>query len=177
MGVREDRTARGRAGLRRRRRRPLDFCVRCAGNRRQGIVRADDGQMTVELAVVIPVVIVVALVAVNAMVFFSQCAQFDRVARDAIRVCAAAPSSGQDGEQVAASVEAIVVEAMGVEGDVVEVTVLEDGAGLSSFEATLIYKPTLFGMGLADEVFGVGFPELKHATTLVVDVYRPGMLL
>ena len=49
-------------------------------------VQADDrGQMTVELLVVLPVVLIVAVVAVNALTFFGDCAAFDRVARNAVR--------------------------------------------------------------------------------------------
>jgi len=42
--------------------------------------------MTVELAVLTPVVIVVALVAYNLMRFVGACAAFDRVARTACRL-------------------------------------------------------------------------------------------
>ena len=38
----------------------------------------DGGQATVELAVVLPVVIIVAVIAVNALTFFGACAAFDR---------------------------------------------------------------------------------------------------
>ena len=40
------------------------------------------GQMTVEFVVAFPVLIAVAVVAVNACLFFSECAAFDMVARD-----------------------------------------------------------------------------------------------
>ena len=50
-----------------------------------GVAQADArerGQMTVELAVVFPALLAVAVIAVNALLFFSECAAFDRVARD-----------------------------------------------------------------------------------------------
>lgn len=43
------------------------------------------GQMTVEFAVALPVVVVIAVIAVNALAFFSDCAAFDNLFRDAMR--------------------------------------------------------------------------------------------
>lgn len=57
-----------------------------------GVAQADArerGQMTVELAVVFPALLAVAVIAVNALLFFSECAAFDRVAREAVRLHAA----------------------------------------------------------------------------------------
>ena len=56
--------------------------------------RVDDGQgqMTMELMAVLPVAILIAIIAVNVLVFFGDCASFDRVARNAIRVYATSPS-------------------------------------------------------------------------------------
>ena len=68
--------------------------------------------MTVEFVVAFPVVVVVAVIAVNAMLFFSECAAFDRVARDAVRVHAASPAYGQGLEQSRASVQAAIEEAL-----------------------------------------------------------------
>ena len=44
------------------------------------------GQMTVELCAVLPVVIVIAAILVNVMTFFGECAEFDRVARNSVRL-------------------------------------------------------------------------------------------
>ena len=54
--------------------------------------RSTRGQMTVQLAVAMPVLIIVAVIAVNALAFFAECAVFDRVAHEAVRVHAAAPA-------------------------------------------------------------------------------------
>ena len=48
---------------------------------RFGCARGECGQMTVELAVMIPVLVAIAVIAMNAMLFFSECAAFDRLAR------------------------------------------------------------------------------------------------
>ena len=47
----------------------------------------------------------------------------------------------------------------------------------TSFSATLEYMPTLFGLGLKSEVMGVALPKLSHTEELVVDCYKPGVLL
>ena len=41
---------------------------------RFGCARDERGQMTVELAVMIPVLVAIAVIAMNAMLFFSECA-------------------------------------------------------------------------------------------------------
>ena len=50
-------------------------------------------------------------------------------------------------------------------------------AGHTSFSATFEYMPTLFGLGLKSEVMGVALPKLSHTEELVVDCYKPGVLL
>lgn len=48
------------------------------------ILNNKDGQMTVELAVLIPVVVVVALIAINLMEFIDACAAFDVLSSDTV---------------------------------------------------------------------------------------------
>lgn len=135
------------------------------------------GQMTVELAVAMPVLIAVAVIAVNALTFFAECAVFDRVAHEAVRVHAAAPAYGQDTGQSCALVEQDIC--MALDADNLEVSVSCGAAGFDceQFTATLVFHPTLFGMGLRSEVFGVSLPSLIHATSYVVDVYKPGVIV
>lgn len=140
-------------------------------------LRSDSGQMTVELMVVLPVVIVIAVIAVNALTFFSTCAEFDRVGRNAVRVCAASPAYGQELSQSAALVETAVSDELDLPNADVSVSVRQDALGHAAFDLALSYRPTLFGLGLKDEVFGVSLPALRHTTCLVIDVYKPGMLL
>lgn len=137
----------------------------------------ESGQMTVELAVAMPVLIIVAVVAVNAMTFFCQCATFDRVAHQAVRVHAAAPAYGQGAAQSCALVEQDIRAV--IDEPNVDVTVSHGSAGVDfdRFTATLEYHPTLFGLGLRSQVFGVAMPSLSHTTTYVVDSYRPGVVI
>ena len=53
--------------------------------------------MTVEFVVAFPAMLAIALVAMNALLFFSECASFDRLARQSICVHAAAPAYGKGG--------------------------------------------------------------------------------
>lgn len=139
-------------------------------------LRNGRGQATVELAVVLPVAIAVALITVNALTFFGHCAAFDRAARQAICSYGAAPGSGQGHEEVRVQVRKAIERAMGGKGVKVDVRTQGELTGLTRFTATLRYTPTLFGVRLRDKVFGVSTPALVHEIDLVVDCYRPGIL-
>lgn len=142
-------------------------------------VRAPDeaGQATVELAVAFPVLLVVAVIAVNALLFFSDCAAFDRAAREAVRVHAASPAYGQGVEQSRAKVEGAVAAACNRQNLGVRVSVEGAAGGHATFCATLEFRPTLFGLGLRSSVLGVGLPYAQHTVRCTVDAYKPGVLL
>ncbi len=144
--------------------------------RRSRVLADERGQMTVELLVVLPVVLIVAVVAVNALTFFGDCAAFDRVARNAVRLCAASPAYGQDAGRSAEEVRAVIEEALGRGNLSVGVGVSGGALGHATYTATLTYAPTLFGLGLRDEVLGVRLPRLEHQVSMTVDPYKPGML-
>lgn len=135
------------------------------------------GQMTVELAMAFPVLVAVAVVAVNALLFFSECAAFDNAFREAVRVHAASPACGQGVEQSAAQVEAALTSAFDRPFERASVAVRGDAGGHTAFEGTLELSPTLFGLGLKSEVFGLTLPSLAHRTEMVVDCYKPGVLV
>ena len=140
------------------------------------IPKDESGQATVGLVAVLPVAIATAAIAVNALLFFSECAKFDRVARNAVRVCATSPAYEQGLEQSTAAIDAIIDEEMGerVECDI---AVRGGGVGFTTFTATLSYEPSLFGADLRESIFGVALPKLTHETSITVDTYKPGMLL
>ena len=141
------------------------------------IGKDENGQMTVELAVALPVLIIVAVIAVNACTFFAECATFDRITRQAVRACAASPSYGQGADQSCAMIEEEVREALSDGPFDVAVSHDATGADLDEFTITLEYHPTLFGMGLRSQVFGVEMPSLVHVATYVIDVYKPGVIV
>ncbi len=133
--------------------------------------------MTIELAVAMPVLIVVAVIATNAITFFADCAVFDRVAHDAVRVHAASPAYGQGVDQSCALIEEMIGEAIAQPNVEVSVYRGATGFGFDQFTATIEFHPTLFGLGLRSEVFGIALPTLSHSTTYVVDGYKPGVVV
>lgn len=139
--------------------------------------RESAGQATVELVVVMPVAIALAVIVVNALSFLGTCAAFDRAARQAICVYAPAPDAGQNALEVASVVEEELDAALSAPNVAIEVSSQSATAQYQRYCARLSFVPTLFGLGLRDEVFGVPLPRLVHEVDLVVDAYRPGVLL
>lgn len=140
-------------------------------------LRDNRGQATVELAVALPVLIVVAAIAVNALLFFGECASFDRVFRGAVRVHATSPAYGQTASDCRALVAGTLENAFPEDNLEVSVEVSDGGLGHARYSGTISFAPTLFGLGLKDEVFGVALPRLEHTATLVVDAYKPGVVV
>lgn len=133
--------------------------------------------MTVQFVVAFPVMLVVALVAVNACTFLSECASFDNAVREAVRVHATSPAYEQSVENDRALVAQTLSEAFARDNEEVDVEVREVSGGHVEFTATLRFSPTLFSMGAVPSAFGVAFPELAHTERVVVDRYKPGALL
>ena len=161
-------------GVRRRDGRLRDEDIRQRPGRKP---RDESGQMTVELAVAFPVVLVVAIIAVNALLFFSECAAFDRLACASVRVHVAAPGYGVSPGAACGQVQQEL--ATSFDKPYLEVSVSSAATGFDYLQvsATLDFAPTLFGMGLRSEVFGVGLPHLMHTVSYVVDPYRPGVIV
>lgn len=132
--------------------------------------------MTIELVAVLPVAIIVAVIVVNALTFFSECAAFDRLSRNAVRLCATSPDYGQTVADSVVKVQALLEEGMTAENLAIEVAAEQDALGHSRFTMKLLFAPTLFGLGLRDQVLGVALPRLEHTESIVVDTYKPGML-
>ena len=133
--------------------------------------------MTIELAVALPVLIIVAAIAMNALTFFHDCAVFDRVAHEAVRVHATSPAYGEEVGQSCARIEQDIRAQLNDSNLNVSVSQGAAGADFDSYTATLEYAPTLFGRGVASSVFGVSMPTMTHVTTYVVDRYRPGVIV
>ncbi len=70
------------------------------------------GQMTVELAVCLPVILAFIGILLNVMGYLNVCARFDRVAADAVRSQATSSGYGQEGSELAANRVAGVIEAV-----------------------------------------------------------------
>ncbi|MDR0347240.1 MAG: hypothetical protein LBH56_02570 [Coriobacteriales bacterium] len=151
------------------------------------------GQMSVELAVCIPVVMAVMAIALNLMVFLGDCARFDRMAAEAVRTRATSPSADSFGlERCAALVEHDLREALSAQGDYLRpavegYAVALDGSRSSSqdgitfvalphheiYVCRLEYRPWGFGTSF----FGIEFSGITHTRLYTVDPFRPGALL
>ena len=134
------------------------------------------GQATVEFAVALPVLIIVATIAVNALLFFSNCASFDRVFCNAVRVHATSPAYGSGESEARASIVRTLSDAFPDDNLEVTVSTEDGGLGHTTYTGTITFEPTLFGLGLKDSVFGVSLPRLSHSASLTVDPYKPGVI-
>lgn len=151
------------------------------------LLSARDAQMTVELAVVVPVVIVVALVVLNLMGYVEACAAFDQAAQDAVLAQGVAPTGEQDAEHAAGEVRAAIEELVGRE-DRCEVEVRSEAVSagaqgsfvisplLTRYVCTLTYRPWPRTLRLPGVTYEAPF-ALEHECELVVDRYRPGVVV
>ncbi len=135
-----------------------------------------DGQMMVEFVVLFPAMLLVALTAVNAVLFLSDCAAFDRVFRNAVCTYAASPAYGQGPDQSSALVQAALEEEFAADNLGVQVSSSGTEGGIVSFSGRLSFEPTLFGKGRLGGAFGVSFPALSHETKLSVSACKPGVV-
>lgn len=154
-----------------------------------GVLAYERGQAAVELAVVLPMTIVVALVIFNLCRFVEACATFDRVAPDAVISQGVSPAGEQSSLSSAGQVKSCIERALSMRSCEVDVTVAGElethpaqGVGfsmsplLTTYTCTLRYHPWPGSFVLA----GVPFRppvSLVHVRTLVVDRYRPGVVV
>lgn len=152
-----------------------------------GLARSREGQMTVELAVLTPVVMVVALVVLNLMGFVEACAAFDQAARDAIVAQGVAPPGEQSEIGAVEGVQVTLEELLG-RSDRCEVEVRTEptsGTGQGSFAisplltryvCTLTYRPWPRSVRFPGITYEAPL-ALRHECSLVVDRYRPGVVV
>lgn len=149
--------------------------------------------MVVEAAVLAPVMIVVALIAINLMQFMGLSAQFDRLVPDAIIAHAVSPSGlALEQDSMSADVEAAVLQGLGghprVDVSVSVQTAWEAGSndpdaifGLSfaphlrRYVCTLQFTPWPGKLSVAGIEAGIPL-ALEHTRSFTVDVYHPGIL-
>ncbi|MDR2671936.1 MAG: hypothetical protein LBC35_01290 [Coriobacteriales bacterium] len=147
------------------------------------------GQMTVELAVCVPVVLAVLGVALNTMAYLNVCARFDRVAAEAVRI--EASSAGHWAQSTTVRAERIrltIQESFAEEPNAFNVDIAVLGSaqgalgigggigfamlpGLEIFECSVTYYPWPF-----DRIVFVEFFSLTHARHYAIDPYRPGVV-
>ena len=151
--------------------------------------RSQRGQMAVELAVMVPVCIVVGLIVFNLCRFVEACATFDRVAADAVISHGVSPAGEQSIHSSVGSVRESIERALDMRTCEVSVDVsapepVPTGGGLSfpispllsTYTCTLRYHPWPGSFVMA----GVSFSPpvvLTHERVLVVDRFRPGVVV
>lgn len=155
----------------------------------RAIMREERAQATVEMAVVTPVLLVLALIVYNVMVFAGAVARFDRVVPDIVLAHAVAPSGESDESSIDASatVQAQIQDAMEGYDLQVEVsseqgTAVSDGGLLSlsgtfrTYTCTMHYEPWPSSLSIAG--LSLGAPaQLSHERVVTIDPWRPGVVM
>lgn len=142
----------------------------------RNFVKNDEAQATVELAVMFPVILIIAVIAVNALTFFSECASFDRSFKQIVTCIGPSPGYGKDVGNVKSIIESELHNRFDEDFLDFDVSVENISGGYQQFSANLKMHPTLFGMGLRSEIFGVPLPSLNHEQKMTVEVYKPGVI-
>ena len=152
-------------------------------------LREERAQATVEMAVVTPVLLVLALIVYNVMIFAGAVARFDRVVPDIVLAHAVAPQGEGDGSFIDASatVQAQIQHAM--EGYDLQVEVSsEQGAATSdggllslsgtfrTYTCTMHYEPWPSSLSIAGVSLGAP-AQLSHERVVTIDPWRPGVVM
>lgn len=169
----------------------MNHFVRCCKRELSHVFQAlnydAQGQMYVELACLLPVVIVVALIGYNLARYVNICAEFDQIAQDAV-ICHGVSPPGESTQ--ADTTRAIQTALQNSFGQDVEISVERSGRThvtgekttfsvipqLVSYECTLHFSPWPSSVSIA----GVSYAAprvLSHSTTLVIDPYKPGVVV
>lgn len=152
-------------------------------------LREERAQATVEMAMVTPVLLVLALIVYNIMIFAGAVARFDRVVPDIVLAHAVAPQGEGDGSSIDASatVRAQIQNAMEGYDLQVEVsseqgTTTSDGGLLSlsgtftTYTCIMRYEPWPSSLSIAGVSLGAP-ARLSHERTVTVDPWRPGVVM
>ena len=145
-------------------------------------------QATVEMAVVTPVLIVLALIAYNLMVYVSAVARFDRVVPDIVIAQGVSPGTDEDGQQVTDASDEIA-EQLERAMDGYDVTIeVESEAGdgsdsgsftlvgaLRTYTCTMSYTPWPSSLTIAGVDLGAPL-LLSHERAITIDPWRSGVV-
>lgn len=144
---------------------------------------AQEGQATVELAVMVPVALVVALIVVNLGVFVERCARFDRVAMDMALAHGSAPAGTQDTLSATDQIKGAIVEAMDAPDvdisvsverlDPAEMGVVAFSPGRVRVRCAMEWRPFKTLVAVAGVPMGAPV-SLKHERTVVMDMGTVG---
>lgn len=149
------------------------------------ILREKRAQATVEMAVVAPVMIILALIVYNLMQFACAVARFDRVAPDVVLAQGVSPQ-GDATLGKTATVESALQEAMGPYTVRVAVTnEADEASGMEllslvaaprRYHCEMTFEPWPQNIAIAGVALGSPL-QLKHERTVVIDPWRSGVVL
>lgn len=158
-------------------------------NHRCSLVGEERAQATVEMAVVVPVLLVLALIVYNIMLFVAATARFDRIAPDIVAAHAVSPSGESDGstDDSVGVIESQIEGAMAGYDVEIEVTCTEGGAssgddlltligGLRTYRCSLRMRPWPSSLSIAGVDLGAPV-ALAHHRDVTVDPWRPGVVM
>lgn len=142
-------------------------------------------QATVEAAIVLPILIALALITYNLMLYCSMCARFEKVAKDSTITCAVSPASQQKDGDIEDAIVASITDAMGSYPAKISVDT-QNGAQQAETMMELIGAPNIYTLTLAYapwphsfQIAGVSVQvpiELTHKVVVVVDPWRPSIV-
>ncbi len=139
---------------------------------------AERGQMSVEMAVSLPVLIICMVIAIDVLVYMGECARFDHLAPQEVLACATSPSHGAASQANAQGVQDALAGEFSRCNACVEVDAQEGGLldGSVVYTCTLSLAPWPLGSA-GGSVLGAGIPlSLRHSCSFAVDPYVPGQL-
>lgn len=159
-------------------------CISRVMARRRGITSSlvldrsltrETGQMVVELCVVMPVVLMVAVVIIDGLVFAAAASKFDHLSSQAILAEATSPGGTEfDPDLMGANVQSLLAEEM--EDSHVNIEVAVSGSGHAcEFKCTMSFVP--WPLGTSGTVMSMSVPALlEHGSVFCVRPYVIGEL-
>lgn len=135
------------------------------------------GQMTIEFVVLFPVMLIIAIIAFNSVLFLSECAAFDRIFRESVSMLAPSPASDESSDRIGAQVEGNLD--CFTQKAYLSCSVSASGRsdGMVVYSGTLFFTPTIFGAYPLRSVFGIALSPIEHTAQITVDTYKSGVFL
>lgn len=150
--------------------------------------REEVAQATVEMAIVAPVLIVLALIVYNIMLFAGAVARFDRVAPDIVLAHAVSPEGEGTGglsdtsERVRAALDKAMegydleIEVVSESGADTQGSMLSLAGTLMTYTCTMRFAPWPSGLSIAG--VSLGAPAfLTHERAVTIDPWKPGVVV
>lgn len=135
------------------------------------------GQMTIEFVVLFPMMLIIAIIAFNSVLFLSECAAFDRIFRESVSVLAPSPASDESSDRISAQVEESLDRFTQKAHLSCSVSASGQNDGMVVYSGTLFFSPSIFGAYPLRSVFGIALSPIEHTAQITVDTYKPGVFL